>query len=145
MAFNTSSAPRKLSLGGAAAPEAAPVNDRPEAQFWLNVGMYADVKNPDGTADRQFVPLPRGLALDTMEPESIRGGDAFRKLLAHKNQLLESLMSELEANVAPGEEVEIPLVCVVRRVKPAGVVEDDVAPSFDFGFAKAAAPAKKGK
>lgn len=148
MAFNnTSAAPRKLNFGAAAQQEqaAAPANDRPEAQFWLNVGMYSNVTNPDGTTERQFVPLPRGLALDTMEPEAIRGGDAFRRLLAHKNQLLEALMSELEDNVQPGEEVEIPLVCVVRRVKPAGVVTEDAAPVFDFGFNSAPAKATKAK
>ena len=53
-------------------------------------------------------------------------------------------MSTLEANVEPGEEVEIPLVCIVRRVKPAGVVVEDHAPVFDFGFGAATPAPKKG-
>ena len=145
MAFNSSTAPRRLSLGQAPAQEApAAAEALPEAQFWLNVGSYIDVTNPDGTIEKQFVPLPRGLALDTMPQEAVRGGDAFRKLMAHKNQLLEQLVSTLEAHVEPGEEVEIPLVCIVRRVKPAGVVVEDHAPVFDFGFGAATPAPKKG-
>ena len=138
MSFNTSSAAPRRVLAGFAAPQAAPVAEapaaRPEAQFWMNIGIVQG---------DEFISLPKGLPLDTMEPEAIRGGDEFRRICANKNALLDQLLAAIDGELQPGEEIAVPLTVVIRRLKPKGEVAA-AAPVFDFGFgAKAEEPAVK--
>lgn len=70
-------------------------NEPQEAFVWLNVGFTT----PDG----EFVTLPFGIPLDTMQEAKVRGTDPhWRSLMQAKNSLLQQLISMAD-RVQPGE------------------------------------------
>lgn len=89
--------------------------DRPKAQFWLNLGYVA---NP-GTEDEKFISLPTGIPLDTQEPLPTNSSNAdFRALRCAQNDLLKQLL-EFAESLEPGAEGIIQLQVQLRRVKEA--------------------------
>lgn len=82
--------------------------DRPEAQVWMNIGLE--------TEDGKFVNLPLGLAIDTMEPVTIRGQDEdWIALQTARNELL-AMVQEAGDNLEPGAAVTLNLQVQIRHV-----------------------------
>lgn len=115
---------------GTAAPRSGarsntPAADRPKAQLWLNVGMWA------GEGDTaKFVSLPTGIPLDTQEPVSTRGQNAdYVSFQQARNELLEALIAAgLQLN--PGEDTLVNLQVQVRRVND----DNEVVASADNAY-----------
>jgi len=82
--------------------------DRPRAKVWANIGYVVN---------GNFVPLPLGSPIDTMEPSSVTGTnpEAVKRNTA-KNELL-SALQVIGDSMQPGEEKELSnLVVRLRRV-----------------------------
>lgn len=90
------------------APAANNSAERPKTQVYGNAGYWA--VDPE-TKERTHISLPLGLGIDTMTPKSA----GKSQLMQAKNALLTQLQ-ELSEKLAPGEEMEIPLTFVLRRV-----------------------------
>jgi len=90
------------------APVANNNADRPKTQVYGNAGYWA--VDPE-TQERTHISLPLGLGIDTMTPKAA----GKSQLMQAKNALLTQL-KELSEKLAPGEEMEIPLTFVLRRV-----------------------------
>lgn len=128
MAINNSAAAASFnSIFGAGAPGASARTreDRPQAKVWLNVGRQVDCKVDDGTGNKvngtQFIALPMGLALDTMEemavPKSNRNPE-YKQIVLARNHLMKQIQAAAE-KLQPGEELLIPLQVQIRRVEEA--------------------------
>ncbi len=88
--------------------------DRPKAQFWLNVGYDSGVEDAEGKS--RFISLPTGIPLDTQEmlPTNSRNQD-YRQFNSARNDLLKQIM-EVAKTLQPGEERELNLTLQLRRV-----------------------------
>lgn len=75
---------------------------RPASMLWLNIGVYMPVEQADGSTDEEFVSLPLGVGLDTMEP--MKGNSPLAK---RKNALLNHLQKAVKAGVAAGESQKL--------------------------------------
>ena len=98
-------------------------DDRPKAQFWLNIGYPVTVKTESGEEQR-FVSLPTGIPLDTQEalPTNSRNAE-FAAFQAARNNLHDQFMA-VAAKLQPGEEKIIGLgdsglALQIRRVNEA--------------------------
>ncbi|MCF8861620.1 hypothetical protein KIP58_21790 [Xanthomonas campestris pv. campestris] len=110
-ARNNSSAGRSAANGSQ--------QDRPVAQTWMNIGYEAN---------GQFVNLPLGLAIDTMEPINIRGqNEEFVALQTARNELLKEIQ-ELGDKLEPGAVLTLPLTIQIRRVNDKVVVDSESNP-----------------
>lgn len=90
--------------------------DRPKAEFWLNVGYSVDVETDEGVEQR-FISLPMGLPLDQQEKLSTNSSnDMFAAMQSARNDLLEQLM-EAASKLSPGEDTIVNLQVQVRRVQ----------------------------
>lgn len=79
-------------------------DDRPKAQFWLNIGYPVTVKNGEGVEEQRFVSLPTGIPLDTQEPLATNSRNAeFAAFQAARNNLHDQFMA-VAAKLQPGEE-----------------------------------------
>jgi hypothetical protein len=99
--------------------------DRPKAQYWLNIGYSAEVTLEDGSKAMEFVSLQSGIALDTMETlPTNQKNEVFAQLMASRNDLRDQLVAEASA-LKPGETKILPgFICGVlqmqlRRVEAA--------------------------
>jgi hypothetical protein len=95
--------------------------DRPKAQVWINVGYMVNVPVEGGGTETQFVALPVGIPVDTMERHATNSqNDAFRARQQAGNDLLDKILARA-AQLKPGEDViygEVGgLQIQVRRVK----------------------------
>jgi len=105
-------------------------DERPKAQFWLNIGYQAEEPEEDGSF--RFISLPAGIALDTQEPFPTNSRNhAFAELRAAQNQLLDDIM-KFARTLKPGEEKILGnaggLQIQIRRVNddlPTGDVENN--------------------
>ena len=78
-------------------------DDRPKAQFWLNIGYPVTVKTEAGEEQR-FVSLPTGIPLDTMEALATNSRNAeFAAFQAARNNLHDQFMA-VASQLQPGEE-----------------------------------------
>lgn len=105
----------------AAAGNNAKSDDRPKAEFWLNVGYQSDAIDPE-TGERRFVSLPTGIPLDTQEKLDTRMKNRdYANFQAARNGLLDDLLEQAK-KLDPGQsfvvETEIGLAIQVRRVNP---------------------------
>lgn len=96
-------------------------DERPKAEFWLNIGYPVDVETSEGTEAR-FVSLPVGIPVDTMEKLSVKSSnEEFSALQSARNDLLDQIM-EAAQKLNSGEEVTLNLELRLRRInadKPA--------------------------
>lgn len=116
------------------APKAAPAasgtasDDRPKAQFWLNIGYQADGVIEGEDAPR-FISLPVGIPLDTMEtlPTNSRN-QVYALQQAARNDLVAQLM-EAASSLNSGESKIVNLQIELRRVnEDAGPVDASHSP-----------------
>lgn len=97
---------RRMPFGSMTNPQ-----DKPKSKTWVNIGY--DVKIGD---EMQFVNLPLGLPIDTMEAAPVQGQNIdWVKRRTAQNQLLQAL-KDLGVSMAPGEEKELNLKVKLRRV-----------------------------
>lgn len=83
------------------APAAGSKEQKPKAQFWLNVGYDSGI--PDENGDNKFVSLPVGIPLDGMELLSTNSRNKdFAAFQAARNDLYEQIM-EVCKSLEPGE------------------------------------------
>lgn len=111
-------------FGRGNAPQNSTAADKPKAQLWINIGVEKDVMI-DGQPTTQFIALPQGIPVDTMElrPATSRN-DEFRNRELAQNAL-HKLVMQKAAELAPGEDVIINLQVQLRRVNA------DVVPTSD--------------
>lgn len=114
---------------------AAAKDDRPKAQFWMNIGYVSNVKDEDGTM--RFVSLGQGVAVDTIEdlPTNSRNRD-YAFFNQARNELRDEVLAEAKA-LKPGESIYIGdssegnLCIQLRRVG-----EEVAAPTGENPFAR---------
>lgn len=108
-------------------------SDKPQAQFWLNIGYPVDLvyDGPNGTVETvtRFTSLPYGLPLDTMSKLDVRkGSDEYIMARTASNDLHDAVMAAV-ADMEPGEARILNLQIEVRRVKEdAAVIPTDKNP-----------------
>lgn len=92
--------------------------DLPEADVYLNIVF----KSQDDKGEALYISLPRGIAIDTMEPVPLTTNAEFNVLVEGKNQFLEQIQL-LAAQLEPGEEriiAETPVgICLQLRRRKA--------------------------
>lgn len=90
-------------------------DDRPKAEFWINLGYESDHCNEQGKP--LFISLPQGIPLDTQEhlPTNMSNVE-FAALRSAQNNLLDQLNDHAKT-LAPGEECFVTLQVQIRRVK----------------------------
>ena len=102
-------------------------DDRPKAQFWLNLGYTVEVKTSTGTEER-FISLPLGIPLDTQEPEKTNSKNReWAMIQAARNVLLEEL-KDYAQHLAPGDERIIELQVQLRRVNDEAQIPEGENP-----------------
>lgn len=75
-------------------------DDRPKAQYWLNIGFESNFKDEDGSY--RFVSLPQGIPLDTQERLPVPRNREFAAFQAARNDVLDQLLAAAK-KLAPGE------------------------------------------
>ena len=116
-------------------------DDRPKAQFWLNIGYPVTVKTESGEEQR-FVSLPTGIPLDTQEalPTNSRNSE-FAAFQAARNNLHDQFMA-VAAKLQPGEDKIIGLgdsglAIQIRRVNeesaPVSTEQNPFVAALSFG------------
>lgn len=95
-------------------------DDRPSATRWLNIGVpiertVTDAAGVTSTVE-DFVSLPIGVALDTMQPNELKGSnDDYLKRMVAGNDMLEQL-KQFAATLQPGETRVLNLSVQLRAV-----------------------------
>ena len=117
-------------FGKAAAPVAAGTaqDDRPKAQYWLNIGYQADGVI-EGEDTPRFISLPVGIPLDTMEtlPTNSRN-QVYAMQQAARNDLMAQLIDHAQG-LEPGQSTIVNLQIELRRVnEDAGPVDASHSP-----------------
>lgn len=104
-----------LKTFGQSAKGGAAREDKPKAQFWLNIGYSVEHTTAEGEETR-FVSLPTGIPVDTQEPLATNSRNAeFAQFQSARNDLHDQIM-ELCKTLAPGEERMLNLQIQLRRV-----------------------------
>ncbi|UZV39791.1 hypothetical protein [Xanthomonas virus PB119] len=101
---------------------------KPKAQVWINVGYEIDSTDKDGNAIVEFISLPTGIPVDTMDSLPANQRDPYFQM---KQQASNKLLDQVKARGAklqPGEEVVIgargSLQIQIRRVKAEAEIVD---------------------
>ncbi len=116
MAVTNSTPARQSSLFrpmGAAASQTSN-EDKPKAEYWLNVGYCVDVeveaatKGKPAVTERRFVSLPVGIPLDTMElvPSNSRNAN-WAMFQTARNELRDDLLKGAAEALKPGDDMII--------------------------------------
>ena len=97
-------------------PAASAQDDRPKAEFWINLGYESD-HIVEETGKKLFISLPQGIPLDTQEHLPTNMSNAqFAAMRSAQNDLLDQLTAHAQ-HLAPGEETFVTLSVQLRRVK----------------------------
>lgn len=95
--------------------------DRPKAEFWLNIGYISDTKDEDGTF--RFVSLAQGIPMDTIEDLSTNSSNSmFAAFQGARNDLRDQLL-DVAKELDPGqatyvaEDPKTGLCIQIRRVR----------------------------
>lgn len=108
-------------------------DERPKAQYWLNLGYSVPVTGTDEAGaevtENRFVSLPVGIPLDTMERIDVKSSNqGFAAFQSARNDLLDQIMSAAE-QLAPGEAKTLKLEIELRRVAgPREAIKNDENP-----------------
>lgn len=116
------------------APKATPAaagtaqDDRPKAQYWLNIGYQAD-HLIEGEDTPRFISLPVGIPLDTMETLATNSRNQVYALQqAARNDLMAQLIDHAQG-LEPGQSTIVNLQIELRRVnEDAGPVDASHSP-----------------
>ena len=134
MALNIDISKPSFAARSNTAGAAGNATERPKATLWLNVGYTVPVvvTNTDGSTEtrEEFISLPMGLAVDTMEPVKTNSSNVqFAALQAAKNELLKQIIAAGQ-QLAPGQAEVINLQLQLRRVNDEAAIalQPDVNP-----------------
>jgi hypothetical protein len=113
---------------GTTAPTAAAQDERPKAEYWINLGYESDHVIEE-TGKPLFISLPQGIPLDTQEHLPTNMSNAqFAAMRSAQNDLLDQLIAHA-GNLQPGEETFINVTVQLRRVKaPAAPINPENNP-----------------
>ncbi|MNF46488.1 hypothetical protein D3C85_493390 [compost metagenome] len=101
---------------GSSTNNAAPSEDRPKAEFWINLGYESDHTNEE-TGKPLFISLPQGIPLDTQEHLPTNMSNAqFAAMRSAQNDLLDQLTAHAQ-HLQPGEDCFVNVTVQIRRVK----------------------------
>lgn len=90
-------------------------DDRPKAQFWLNIGYEADGVI-EGEDKPRFISLPTGIPLDTMEELKTNSrNEVYAMQQAARNDLMAQLIEHAQ-DLQPGQSTILNLQIELRRV-----------------------------
>lgn len=116
MAVTNSNPARQSSLFrpmGTTSPQTAS-EDRPKAEYWLNVGYCVDVeveaasKGKPAVTERRFVSLPVGIPLDTMELVNAQSRNtSWSMFQTARNELRDDLLKGAAEALQPGDDMII--------------------------------------
>lgn len=107
-------APKTFGSKAPVAGQAA--DDRPKAQFWINLGYETDHVIEE-TGKPLFISLPQGIPLDTQEHMATNMSNAqFAAMRSGQNDLLDQLIAHAQ-HLQPGEDCFINVKVQLRRVK----------------------------
>ena len=103
--------------------------DKPKAQFWINLGYGVEYVDAQGEDQERFISLPMGLALDSMEKVAVNSSNQeYAAMQTARNDLHDQLMAKAQ-QLNPGEETTVNLTIQLRRVKDdAEPISNDVNP-----------------
>ena len=117
--------------------------DRPEAEYWINLGYSVDTQNDDGDTSTMFVSLATGIPLDTMSDFDLSriNSPTMRNLRQAQNDLKDQLL-QAAATLEPGGSIIIMtddntgLQVELRRRKgaqaPSAIAENPLARKLNF-------------
>ena len=92
----------------------ASADERPKAEFWINLGYTSNVQDDEGKP--MFVSLPQGIALDTQEHLKTNSrNDRYAAFQSARNDLFDQLLEHAK-NLKTGEDTIIKLEVQLRRV-----------------------------
>ena len=113
---------------GTTATTAAAQDERPKAEYWINLGYESDHVIEE-TGKPLFISLPQGIPLDTQEHLPTNMSNAqFAAMRSAQNDLLDQLIQHA-GNLQPGEETFINVTVQLRRVKaPAAPINPENNP-----------------
>lgn len=116
MSLNGSNAAFDATFGASKKNTSTKTEDRPAANYWLNIGYPVEVQNEEGVTETRFVSLPVGIPLDNQKllPTNSRN-EGFAQFQSARNDLHAQLMA-LAEGLAAGEEKMINLQIQLRRV-----------------------------
>lgn len=98
-------------------------NDRPKAQFWLNVGFTSTtpVVGEDGKPTKEtesyFIALPGGIPLDSLKKVSTNSSNADYAARQQATNALYDQIMEIARSLEPGADQIVNLQVQVRRVR----------------------------
>lgn len=103
--------------------------DKPKAQFWINLGYGVEYVDAQGEDQERFISLPMGLALDSMDKVAVNSSNQeYAAMQTARNDLHDQLMAKAQ-QLNPGEETTVNLTIQLRRVKDdAEPISNDVNP-----------------
>ena len=113
---------------GATNTNATATDDRPKAEFWINLGYESD-HIVEETGKPLFISLPQGIPLDTQEHLPTNMSNAqFAAMRSAQNDLLDQLTAHAQ-HLQPGEDCFVTLKVQLRRVKaPAAPINPENNP-----------------
>ena len=109
--------------GNETSNNAAPTNakDRPKAQVWMNIGYEVDSRDKDGNPIVEFIALPTGIPVDTMDKLPANQRDSYYQQKQQASNKLLDRVNAMAAQLKPGEEKVIgargSLQIQIRRIK----------------------------
>jgi hypothetical protein len=132
---NTPVSVARSGLFGNKSPASAPAaDDRPKAQFWINVGYAVEVQvsGPDGKTvqEQRFVSMPIGIPVDTQEELKTNTRNVEWNMLQQARNELVHALTEAGNELEPGEERIVNLQVQLRRVKDEAAAPDITANPF---------------
>lgn len=103
--------------------------DKPKAQYWINLGYGVEYIDAQGEDQSRFISLPMGLALDSMDKVAVNSSNQeYAAMQTARNDLYDQLMAKAQ-QLNPGEETTVNLTIQLRRVKDdAEPISNDVNP-----------------
>lgn len=93
-----------------------------KAKFYINIGTYMPNKE---TGEMEFIQLPFGLAIDTMQLKNPTGNSEFARKLKKQDELLRKTIAYFET-FKPGDAVIMEdAVCEFRMVNEETELDED--------------------
>jgi hypothetical protein len=106
---------KTFGTASAATPKANARDERPKAQFWLNIGYQAGVVL-EGEDEPRFISLPVGIPLDNVEPLPVNSRNATWAAQQQARNALHDQIVDLAKTLAPGETRILNLQIELRHV-----------------------------
>jgi hypothetical protein len=88
-----------------------------KAEFWMNTGLEIQLTREDGTIEKKFLSLAKGIPLDKMAKlDTSSSNEDYAMFQQGRNDLYDHVM-EIARKLQPGESKIVDLQVEVRRTK----------------------------